>query len=210
MQEWLEQRISEPSGPRRTRRWARPCLVAMVVACVGVAWAQIPSGDPPPFIDAEIEVEAGVDLPGVGGSTVKGKVNVNTDGLGAVLDAVIGALCRILPCSGDDEAQTQALARATESRIGDERTGVILESGSVPVADLFGGIVAEERTYEFGFFARFAPDARVQVRSLTFVRDAFLTEAYLRDLGLEGPHYVPQGTYYVLDRKLTIPVLRQR
>lgn len=195
-------------APRRPRA---VLALALVVACLGWAAAQVPSGDPSPFIDAEIEVETSAELPGVGGGGVKGTIKVNTDGIGTVLDAVVGALCRIFPCRGDDdEAQTQALARATDPRLGDERVGIVLDHAVVGVADLFRGIAAEERSYEFGFFTRFAADAPVQVRSLTFVRDAFLAEAYLRDLGLEGAHYVPAGTYVVVDRKLTVPVLRQR
>lgn len=182
--------------------------MALTLAWLGLAAAQIPSGDPPPFIEAEIEVEAGVELPG-GSTEVKGKLTIDTDGLGEVLDVVISALCRIFPCGGDDE-QTQALLRTEGQRIGDERTGIVLEGGAVGIGEFFGGLRVEEATYDWGFLVRFAPDAAVRIRTVTFTADADLTEAYLRTLELEGPHYVPAGTYYVLDRKLTIPVLKRR
>ena len=85
-----------------------------------------------------------------------------------------------------------------------------IEGGAVGIGDFFGGIAVEEAVYEWGFFVRFAPDAAVRIRTVTFAADADLSEAYLRTLELEGPHYVPAGTYSVLDRKLTIPVLRRR
>jgi len=48
------------------------------------------------------------------------------------------------------------------------------------------------------------------IASMTFTRDAPLTEAYLKQVGLEGPSYVAAGTYWVVDGKLTIPVLQRR
>lgn len=211
MQERFEQERGRRIGTGHGLRWARWTLMALTLAWMGVAAAQIPSGDPSPFIEAEIDVDASVELPGVGATGVKAKVTIDSDGLGGVLDAIVGALCRIFPCRGDDdEAQTQALLRADGPRIGDARTGIVLEGGAIGIGDFFGGIAVEEATYEWGFFARFGSDGPVQVRSVSFAADAFLTEAYLRTLGLEGAHYVPEGTYFVVDRKLTIPVQRQR
>jgi hypothetical protein len=190
------------------RSLVRILLAVLAAAWLGLATAQIPSGDPSPFIEAEIEVETEVDLPG-GSTGVKGTINIDTDGLGTVIDAVIGALCRIFPCKGDDE-QAQALRAAEASTIGDARTGIVLQGGAVGVGEFFTGIVTEESTYEWGFSVRFARDARVQVRSLTFTHDAFLTQAYLDSVGMDGRYYVAAGTYYVVDRKLTIPVRQQR
>jgi hypothetical protein len=191
------------------RPLVRAILAILAVAWLGLAAAQVPSGDPSPFIEAEIEVDAEVDLPG-GSTEVKGTINVNTDGIGTVIDAVIGALCRIFPCAGDDDEQTQALRAADAPRIGDARTGIVLQGGAIGVGEFFTGIVTEESAYEWGFSVRFARDADVRVRSLTFTRDAFLTQAYLDDVGMDGRYYVAAGTYYVVDRKLTVPVLRQR
>jgi hypothetical protein len=185
--------------------------MVLTLAWMGLAAAQIPSGDPSPFIEAEIDVDASVELPGVGATGVKAKVTIDSDGLGGVLDAIVGALCRIFPCRGDDdEAQTQALLRADGPQIGDARTGIVLEGGAIGIGDFFGGIAVEEASYEWGFFVRFAPDSAVRIRSVSFAADAFLTDAYLRELGLEGPHYVPAGTYSVVDRKLTVPVQQRR
>jgi hypothetical protein len=175
------------------------------------AAAQVPSGDPSPFIEAEIEMETSVELPGGGSTGVKSKININTDGLGTVIDAVIGALCRIFPCKGDEaQAQAQALLNTRDRTIGDARTGIILEGGAVGIGELFRGIVTQESAYEWGFSVRFDRDARVQLRSLTFARDAFLTDAYLETVGLAGRYYVAAGTYFVVDHKLTVPVRQQR
>jgi hypothetical protein len=191
------------------RARARLILTILGLACLGLAAAQVPSGDPSPFIEAEIEMETSVELPGGGSTGVKSKININTDGLGTVIDAVIGALCRIFPCKGDEE-QAQALLNTRDRTIGDARTGIILEGGAVGIGDLFGGIVTQESTYEWGFSVRFDRDARVRVRSLTFVRDAFLSDAYLETVGLAGKYYVAAGTYLVVDHKLTVPVRQQR
>ncbi len=188
---------------------ARLALMVLGLACLGLAAAQIPSGDPSPFIEAEIEMETSVELPGGGSTSVKSKININTDGLGTVIDAVIGALCRIFPCKGD-ETQAQALLDTRDQAIGDARTGIILEGGAVGIGDLFGGIVTQSSTYEWGFNVRFDRDSRVRVRSLTFARDAFLTDAYLETFGLSGRYFVAAGTYFVLDHKLTIPVRQHR
>lgn len=187
---------------------ARVILMLLSLLWFGLVSAQIPSGDPSPFIEAEIEVDASVEAPG-GSADVRGKISINTDGLGGVLDAVIGALCRILPCGGD-ETQSQILLRTGEPEIGDARTGIVVGSGVVGIGDFFAGIVTEESTFEYGFNIRFASDAAVRIRSMTFGNDAFLTEAYLEYLGVRGAHYVPAGTYFVLDNKLTIPVLQRR
>jgi hypothetical protein len=184
-------------------------LTILGLACFGLAAAQVPSGDPSPFIEAEIEMETSVELPGGGSTEVKSKISVNTDGLGTVIDAVIGALCRIFPCKGDEE-QAQALRNTRDRTIGDARTGIILEGGAVGIGEFFGGIVTQESVYEWGFSVRFDRDARVRVRSLTFARDAFLTDAYLETVGLAGRYYVAAGTYFVVDHKLTVPVRQQR
>jgi hypothetical protein len=192
-------------------RWlVTSALLVCGLASVGLVSAQVPSSDPPPFIEAEIEIEAEVD--GASGrTTVRGKINIDSDGLGSVLDAVVGALCRIFPCGGgDDDDATQALLRTEDATIGDGRTGIILDGGAVGIGAFFSGIAVEESAYEWGFSIRFARDSDVKIRSMTFTRDAFLTEAYLKQVGMEGPYYVPAGTYWVLDGKLTVPVVQRR
>lgn len=183
-------------------------LLVLGLLCFGLASAQLPSGDPPPFIEADIEIEAEVDLGGAGGS-VSGTIKINTDGLGDVVDAVIGALCRIFPCKGSDE-QARAVLGTNEFEIGDSRTGIVIGSGAVGIGDFFAGITIEESTYEWGFFVRFAKDAPVKIRSITFNNDAILTEDYKKALGIEGAYFVPAGKYFVLDNKLTVEVRQQR
>jgi hypothetical protein len=210
MQDQVEKVRSSARGNAGVRWRARSVLLVFGLACVGLVYAQVPSGDPSPFIEAEIEMDTSVETPG-GSVDVRGKININTDGLGEVIDAVIGALCRILPCGGaDDDGDTQALLRTDAQTIGDERTGILVQGGAVGIGELFAGIVVEESDFRWGFNIRFADDAAVKIRSLTFTRDAFLTEAYLRQVGLDGAYYVAAGTYWVVDHKLTIPVRQRR
>lgn len=189
-----------------TRAAAALMLVAML--CFGVVSAQLPSGDPSPFIEAEVEFETTVE---VGGASheVSGKININTDGLGGVIDVIIGALCRIFPCGGDD-TQAQILLRTGEPEIGDARNGIVLGGGVVGIGDLFGGIDADAAFTGSEFEIRLDQRSAVQLRSMTFARDAFLTEAYLERLGVGGVRFVPAGTYTVQDGRLRIPVRERR
>lgn len=189
-----------------TRAAAALMLVAML--CFGVVSAQLPSGDPSPFIEAEIDVETTVE---VGGAShrVGGKVKVNSDGLGGVVDVIIGALCRIFPCRGND-TQAQILLRTAEPEIGDARNGIVLGGGVVGIGEFFGGIEASASFTGSEFDIRLDTRAAVQVTSIAFARDAFLTEAYLEFLGVRGARYVPAGIYEARDGRLRIPVMERR
>lgn len=184
-------------------------LVVLALLCFGLVSAQIPSGDPSPFIEADIDIDAEASVAGVGNTAIRGSIKINTDGVGNIIDVVIGALCRIFPCKGDDK-QAQILLRTSQPDIGDGRTGIVLGGGAVGIGDFFAGIVTEDSVYEWGFSIRFAADAPVRIRSMTFHKDAVLTEDYKQALGIEGAYFVPAGTYFVLDNKLTIPVNQQR
>lgn len=189
-----------------TRAAAALMLVAML--CFGVVSAQLPSGDPSPFIEAEAEFEATVE---VGGASheVSGKISINTDGLGGVLDAIVGALCRIFPCRGND-TQSQILLRTAEPEIGDARHGIVLGGGVVGIGEFFGGIEANASFTGSEFDIRLDTGSAVQITSIAFARDAFLTEAYLEFLGVRGVRYVPAGTYEARDGRLRIPVMERR
>ena len=189
-----------------TRAAAALMLVAML--CFGVVSAQLPSGDPSPFIEAEVDVETTVE---VGGTShrVGGKIKVNTDGLGGVVDVIIGALCRIIPCRGND-TQAQILLRTAEPEIGDARNGIVLGGGVIGIGEFFGGIEANASFTGSEFDIRFDASSAVQVTSIAFARDTFLTEAYLEHLGVRGARYVPAGTYDARDGRLRIPVMERR
>ncbi|QRN79694.1 MAG: hypothetical protein JK586_15970 [Nocardiopsis sp. BM-2018] len=194
-----------------TRAAAALMLVAML--CFGVVSAQLPSGDPSPFIEGEIDIATATVETSSGNqsvsTTVTGKIRFNSDGLGGVLDAIVGALCRIFPCGGND-TQAQILLRTAEPEIGDARNGIVLGGGVVGIGEFFGGIEASASFTGSEFDIRLDTSAAVQVTSIAFARDTFLTEAYLEFLGVRGVRYVPAGTYEARDGRLRIPVMERR
>ena len=182
--------------------------VALLVAGVLCFTTVVAQESKPPLVEGEIEFMTGSEHSDDAGWTgVQGTIKFNSDGLGEVLDAIVGALCSIFPCGGSD-SETQAVQRVAEQEIADRHNSMSLVGGGpgLTIGEFWANLRADSSYRNGEFMIRFHRDSQVQLSSITFASSTCLTEAYREFLGLRRDACIPAGTYHTSNGALRIPV----